>query len=109
MLGHLEDGFDGLALGGLDEAASVDDQDIGVLGLGDDLPAAAGKRAKHHFAVHQILGTAETHYSDLRHCGPCSEDADTASAPRSGVSLRGSKPIAYFTMILGLTGITAKP
>jgi hypothetical protein len=34
VLHHLEDGVDGLLLGGVDEGAGVDDEDVGVFGAG---------------------------------------------------------------------------
>jgi hypothetical protein len=37
VLDHLEDGVDGLLLGGVDEAAGVDDDDLGVFGTGGQL------------------------------------------------------------------------
>ncbi len=41
VLDHLEDGVDGLLLGGVDEAAGVDDEDLGVFGVGGELAAGA--------------------------------------------------------------------
>jgi hypothetical protein len=42
VLDHLEDGVDGLLLGGVDEAAGVDDEDLGVFGVRGELGAAGG-------------------------------------------------------------------
>ena len=63
--GHLEDGVDGLLLGGVDEAAGVDDEDLGVLGAGSELAAGAVKQAHHDFGVDQVLGAAEGDEADL--------------------------------------------
>ena len=65
---HLQDGVNRLALGRLDEAARVDNDDVGVSGARRQLVAPAGQDAEHHFAVHQVLGTAQTHHSHFRHC-----------------------------------------
>ena len=50
---------DGLALGGVDEAAGVDHHQIHVLGLRADLPAGGLHQIHHLFAVDLILGAAE--------------------------------------------------
>ena len=42
VLDHLEDGVDGLLLGGVDEAAGVDDEDFGVFGAGGELGCRCG-------------------------------------------------------------------
>ena len=59
MLDHLEDGVDGLLLGGVDEAAGVDDEDLGVFGAGGELGAAAMEQAHHDLGVDEVLGAAE--------------------------------------------------
>src|SRR5207245_3406280 len=56
---QVEDGVDGLLLGGLDEAARVHHQHVGRLGVQDELVPAAGEHAEHHLAVDPVLGTAE--------------------------------------------------
>ena len=59
---------DGLALGGVDEAAGVDDDQIDVLRLRANLKTRLGHQIHHLLAVHLVLGTAEADkgYS-LRH------------------------------------------
>jgi hypothetical protein len=39
VLDHLQDGINGFLLGGIDEAAGVDDDDFGVFGVGRQLSA----------------------------------------------------------------------
>jgi hypothetical protein len=43
VLHHLEDGVDGLLLGGVDEAAGVDDEDFGVFGARGELARRRGR------------------------------------------------------------------
>ncbi len=59
MLRHLQNGVDRLLLGGVDERAGVDDDDVGVFGARGDLRSALREQAHHHLAVHQVLGTAQ--------------------------------------------------
>ena len=64
VLHHLEDGVDGLLLGGVDEAAGVDDEDVGVFGAGGELRAAAMEQAHHDLGVDEVLGAAERDEAD---------------------------------------------
>jgi hypothetical protein len=64
VLHHLEDGVDGLLLGGVDEAAGVDDEDVGVLGARGELGAAAMEQAHHDLGVDEVLGAAERDEAD---------------------------------------------
>ena len=66
VLDHFEDGVDGLLLGRVDEAAGVDDEDFGVLGVGGDVAASLVEHAHHHFGVDQVLGAAEGDEADFR-------------------------------------------
>ena len=59
LRGHLEDGVDRFLLGGIDEGARVDDEHLGVRGVGRNLVAGLAGHAQHHLAVDEVLGTAE--------------------------------------------------
>lgn len=59
-LGHFEDGVDGLLLGGVDEGAGVDDDDVGVFGVSGEFVSFRDEIAHHDFGVDEILGAAET-------------------------------------------------
>ena len=56
---HLEDGVDGLLLGGVDEGAGVDDEDFGVFGVGGEARAGAVEQAHHDLGVDEVFGAAE--------------------------------------------------
>ena len=56
VLDHLEDGVDGLLLGGVDEAAGVDDEDFGVFGVGGELAAGVVEQAHHDLGVDEVFG-----------------------------------------------------
>ena len=59
VLDHLEDGVDGLLLGGVDEAAGVDDDDLGVFGAGGELGPVVVEQAHHDLGVDEVFGAAE--------------------------------------------------
>ena len=59
VLDHLEDGVDGLLLGGVDEAAGVDDDDLGVFGAGGELGSVVVEEAHHDLGVDEVFGAAE--------------------------------------------------
>jgi hypothetical protein len=59
VLDHLEDGVDGLLLGGVDEAAGVDDDDLGVFGSGCELGSVVVEQAHHDLGVDEVFGAAE--------------------------------------------------
>ena len=59
VLNHLEDGVDGFLLGGVDEGAGVDDEDVGVFGAGGKLGASAMEQAHHDLGINEVLGAAE--------------------------------------------------
>ena len=58
VAGHFEDGVDGFLLGCVDEAAGVDDEDVGLFGPGGQACAAAIEKAHHDLGVDQVLGAA---------------------------------------------------
>ncbi len=59
VLDHLEDGVDGLLLGGVDETAGVDDDDLGVFGAGGELGPVVVEQAHHDLGVDEVFGAAE--------------------------------------------------
>ena len=59
VLDHLEDGVDGLLLGGVDEAAGVDDDDLGVFSAGSEFGSVVVEQAHHDLGVDEVLGAAE--------------------------------------------------
>jgi len=65
VLNHLEDGVDGLLLGGVDEAACVDDDDLGVFCAGGELGPVVVEQAHHDLGVNEVLGAAERDEADL--------------------------------------------
>ena len=62
--GQVQDGVHRLLAGRLDEAAGVDQQEIGGLRLTRHLPARPGEPPQHDFRVHQVLGAAQTDGKD---------------------------------------------
>ena len=66
MLHHLKDSVDRLLLGGVDEAAGIDDKDLCIFGLGSDLAPSMVKHSHHDFGVDQVFGAAEGDETDLR-------------------------------------------
>src|SRR5262249_39483369 len=60
VLGHFENGVDRFYLRGIDEAAGVHDQYIGLVGMRRQLVAFGYKLAHHHFTINEVLGTAKT-------------------------------------------------
>ena len=68
VLRHFEDRVHRLLLGGVDERAGVDHDDVGVFGAGGDLGAALREQAHHDFAVHQVLGTTEADEANFLGC-----------------------------------------
>jgi hypothetical protein len=49
---------------GLDEAAGVDDDDIGAVGFGDERVAVLRELAEHAFGIDEIFRTAEADESE---------------------------------------------
>ncbi len=66
VLGHFEDGFDRFLLRRGDEAAGVDDEDVGFIGPPRDFVAGARQNAHHHLAVDEVLGAAQADKSGFR-------------------------------------------
>ena len=54
-----EDGIDAFFLGGVDEGAGIDDDDIGAGGVVGDLDTFFDKRAEHNFGIDEVLGATE--------------------------------------------------
>ena len=67
VLRHVEDGLDGLALGGLDKPAGVDHAHVGLGHVLGNLPARRAQQGEHVLAVHQVFGAAERNQSYFRH------------------------------------------
>ena len=65
VLDHFENGVDGLLLGGIDEGASIDDEDVGVFGGGGEVGAIVMQEAHHDLGVDEVLGAAEGDEADL--------------------------------------------
>ncbi len=65
LLVRVEDGVDGFLLRGVDEGAGIDDEDIGFVGIGGDVHAAAGGVAEHDLGIDEVLGAAEGDHADL--------------------------------------------
>ena len=55
---HFEDGVDRLLLGGVDEAAGVDDKDLRLFGARGQARTSAVQQPHHHFGVDQVFGAA---------------------------------------------------
>ncbi len=65
LLVRLEDRFDGLLLRRINKRAGVDDQHVGLLGIGGDLHPALDDAAEHHLRVHEVLRTTEADDPDF--------------------------------------------
>ena len=63
-----DDGVDGFLLGGVDEGAGVDDEEVGLLGGGAGV-AGGEEVAKHDFGVDEVFGAAEGDDCDVGHAG----------------------------------------
>jgi len=59
VAGHLENGVDGLLLGGVDEGTGVDDEDFGFFRMGGEAGAGAIEQTHHHLGVHEVFGAAQ--------------------------------------------------
>jgi len=64
VLRHFEDGIDGLLLGGINEGAGVDDQNVGGRGILRHDAARAIEQAHHDFTVDQVFRAAERDEAD---------------------------------------------
>src|SRR5262249_39686378 len=111
-----EDGVDGLLLGCADEAARVHDQHICRFRIEDDLAAVARDQAEHHFAVYEVLGTAQALQEDFgAHDERCilTAPAVIATQQRTGrappVPRHGSRAGAEIALDPGATPVGASP
>ena len=64
---HLENRVDRFFLGGFDEAARVDDDEIGVAWVAYEGESVAREHRENHLAVDEVLGAAEAHEPDADH------------------------------------------
>src|SRR5262249_41013198 len=106
---HLADDAERLLPGGLDEAAGVDDDDLGAVGLGGQRVAGLGELSKHPLGVNEVLGTAETDegetsFDGFTHAvvplpGQCGERVERTLLPPSGTN----------RMSLSYTGRATRP
>jgi hypothetical protein len=69
IFGHLKDGVDGFLLCGIDEAAGVDYDDVGVGGFGRKLVTVLDELAHHDLSVDEVFRAAETYKTDLQFWG----------------------------------------
>ena len=65
--GHLEDGVDGLLLGGLDEPAGVDQQHLRLGRKLCQLKPVPHQELQHLLGVHAVLDTAQRNNANLHH------------------------------------------
>ena len=70
VLGHLEDGVDRFLLGGVNEAAGVDDEYVGLIGMGGEFVAFGDELPHHDFTIDEVFGTAQTDETDFQDCVP---------------------------------------
>jgi hypothetical protein len=66
VLSHLEDGIHRLLLGGIDKAARIDYNDIGLRRLRSQFMATRDELAHHDFAIDEIFRAAETYKSNFQ-------------------------------------------
>ena len=64
LLDGLVDFAEGFILGGFEEAAGVDDDGIGLIGVGGDGQAILGEEAEHALGVHEVFRAAEADEGD---------------------------------------------
>jgi hypothetical protein len=67
VLGHLEDGVDGLLLGAIDERARIDDEDVRIRRLWCHLVTSVASDAQHDLAIDKVLRATEGEKANL-HC-----------------------------------------
>jgi hypothetical protein len=58
VAGHFEDGVYGFLLGVVNEAAGVDNEDIGFIGMGGETGAGTVEQAHHDLGVDEVFGAA---------------------------------------------------
>ena len=66
VFGHFQNGVDGFLLGGVDEAAGVNNDDVGIGRLGSKLVAVCHELAHHDLGINEIFWAAETYKSDFQ-------------------------------------------
>ena len=92
-VGGLEQGVDRVLLGGLDEAAGVDHDGVGVLGVGDEHEAVGLEAAGQLLGVDLVAGAAQGHHRHVE--GGAGDDAagvsrsDRHRTREYAVSVRG--------------------
>src|SRR5207247_6945731 len=97
---QLEDRVHRLLARTVDEGARVDDEALGLLGLGREGEPGLGEHAEHQLGVDLVLGAAEGREMDLHVGGPVylasSEGASTApsftDSPRTRLARRAVTP-----------------
>jgi hypothetical protein len=90
VFGHFQNGVDGFFLRGFDEAAGVDDQDVGFVGARGQFVAVMRQKAHHHLAIDEVFVAAQTDESDLRHGENCALSQFSIVARAVGGPARGS-------------------
>ena len=64
VAGHLQDGVDGLLLGGLNEAAGIHHQHVSLGGVAGEAEATGFEQAQGGFGVHAVLVAAQGDHAD---------------------------------------------
>lgn len=90
----LQEGVDGVLLGGFDEPAGVDDGDVGVGGVVDQLPAIGLQSPGEFLGVHLVAGASERDKGD-----------STAFRHRAKINARPPVPFAPEAARLGLADL----
>ena len=67
VLGHFQDGVHRFFLRRLDEAAGVNDQDVGFARARRKFVTSARENAHHHLAIHEVLRASQADKSDFLH------------------------------------------
>jgi hypothetical protein len=70
VLGHLQDSVDRLLFRRVDEAARVDHEHIGLIGMRGELVASGDELTHHDFTIDEVFGTAQTDETDFQACVP---------------------------------------
>ena len=66
-LGHFKNGLDRFLLGGIDEAAGVDDNHVGSRRVGRQFMSAGDKLAHHDLGIDEVLGATQADKSYLHY------------------------------------------
>ena len=86
---HFQDSVDRFLLGGVNEGAGIDDEDVGLPGIGGEAGAGLLQQAHHDFAIHQIFGAAEADKADGGVLGVASYESRRRIGPLSGPAIGG--------------------